>query len=305
MYIIIVELDVLSGSNKELCWSILTDRDIVVYLSVQFFPATETWKHDRRRGHHWATSDWSAFLKKGRLHHHLPCSTFRTEKLKIIHLAVFLSCQSDSFVRQKPKLNIPSEVFRRQKWDTRLQMRAGAGLKMTHYYGNRTKYCGNRGAAGLKNLSSADFYWKHLNRNNSGDIYKVNRNDPGSPQVHFILTIYCNHSNNSFLGWHPKFDATAYHTGKEPSPRHRLLEAMAERIQLLLHPCCGTPGFCVNWHHTQHIRVGEVGSHDNGQQLDCCHTVGRSQFPHFVVPPWYSPAGVSLSPTSLRGDSFE
>ena len=155
-----------------------------------------TWKHDRRRGHHWATSDWSAFLKKGSLHSNLPCSTFRTEKLKIIHLAVFLSCQSDSFVRQKPKLNIPSEVFRRQKWDTRLQMRAGAGLKMTHYYGNRTKYCGNRGAAGLKNRSSADLYWKHLNRNKSGDIYKVNRNDPGFPQVHFILTIYCNHSNN-------------------------------------------------------------------------------------------------------------
>lgn len=103
----------------------------------------------------------------------------------------------------------------------------------------------------------------------------------------------------------PKWDTTAYHTGKEPSPRHRLLEAMAERIQLLLHPCCETRGFCVYWHHTQHIRMGVVGSHSNGQQLDCYHTVDRSEFPHFVVPPWCSPSGVSLSPTSLRGDFFE
>ena len=302
MYIIIVELDVLSGSNKKLCWSILTDRDIVVYLSVQFFPATETWKHDRRRGHHWATSDWSAFLKKGSLHHHLPCSTFRTEKLKIwqsFSVVKWLFCETEAKTEHPFWGLSPAEA------GYTVTDVGGSGTKYDTLLGEPDKILRERGAAGLKNRSSADLYWKHLNRNKSGDIYKVNRNDPGSPQVHFILTIYCNHSNNSFLGWHPKFDATAYHTGKEPSPRHRLLEAMAERIQLLLHPCCGTPGFCVNWHHTQHIRVGEVGSHDNGQQLDCCHTVGRSQFPHFVVPPWYSPAGVSLSPTSLRGDSFE
>ena len=133
MYIIIVELDVLSGSNKKLCWSILTDRDIVVYLSVQFFPATETWKHDRRRGHHWATSDWSAIS---------PVVHSEPRNLKSGSLS---QLSSDSFVRQKPKLNIPSEVFRRQKRDTQLQMWAGAGLNMTHYWGNRTKYCGNGG----------------------------------------------------------------------------------------------------------------------------------------------------------------
>lgn len=95
-----------------------------------------------------------------------------------------------------------------------------------------------------------------------------------------------------------------YHNGKEPDPQRKLLEAMAGRIRLSWHLCWGGHVWCAYWRHIRHRRRDVVDSHDNGQQLDYTHTVGRCVLPHFLVPLLCSPDGVSLPFTSLKRDCF-
>lgn len=98
--------------------------------------------------------------------------------------------------------------------------------------------------------------------------------------------------------------ATTYHNGKQPYPQRQLLEATAERIRLSLHLCYEGRVWCACRRHIQHRRRGVVDSHDKGQQLDCCHTVGRCVRPHILVKQWCSRDGVSLPSSSLTRHFF-
>lgn len=124
----------------------------------QFFPAalseTWNWKHDRRSGHHWATSDVLEFLKKSSLHYNHPYSTVITKKLKIRHLAVFLSCQMH-LSWNNAKLNIPPAypvVFHRREMHIRLSMRMGVGLKQ--HIAERDRILQESGGGGVQDWKS-------------------------------------------------------------------------------------------------------------------------------------------------------
>lgn len=140
-----------------------------------FVVETWTWKHDRRRGHHWATSDICEFIKKNSLHYYLPNylhSEPRNLKSDIWQSFSVVKCLFRETERKTEHPSCLSCGLSRAGDAHKVIDGAGAGLKTI--IAERDRILRERGDIGLKILPSADLYRERLNRNRSGHIYKAN-----------------------------------------------------------------------------------------------------------------------------------